>query len=54
MKYNDITVIILLYHTPKKLIQNIKNYRVVAALKFALDLEEDDELPVWYLSMLEN
>jgi len=27
MKYNDITIILLLYHTPKKLIQNIKNYR---------------------------
>ena len=26
MKYNDITIILLLYHTPKKLIQNIKNY----------------------------
>lgn len=27
MKHNDITVILLLYHTPKKLIKNIKNYR---------------------------
>ena len=27
MKYSDITIILLLYHTPKKLIQNIKNYR---------------------------
>ncbi len=26
MKHSDITVIILLYHTPKKLILNIKNY----------------------------
>ena len=52
MKHNDITVIILLYHTPKKLIQNIKNYEDFKLI--ILDQSNDFDTKKYLLKRYKN
>ena len=52
MKHNDITIIILLYHTPKKLIQNIKNYEDFKLI--ILDQSNDFDTKKYLLKRYKN